>query len=517
MSWHKCLVRSLVFAVLAGVGAAVWTYLHWTDPSVVRRHTIAQLEAHFPGATVHVDSARLRLLGGVSLTEARLVRRDQAGPDDVLYVPEAIIYHDKEQILDGTFAIRRLELHRPRLRIVRDRYGRWNVSGILGPTPPDEPLPTIVIEHGTLIIEDHLGAPDLMPLELKDVNLTMVNDPVPMLDFDAHCSSDVLGPLQVHAAWDRVSEALTTALELRGTTISPALVQRLSAYCPAVAPHLQKLEGRVHGQASMQYQPGSCHPFTYHVSGQLTGGKLQHPLLPLALEDVAAQVRCDDGRTTLDSLTARSGSMRLRLEGNAETPSAESDLAGTLTIEKVNLTPELLKRLPDPMPEIQEDYDPTGSVDVNVRFARRAGQWQRTSVVRATDATARSLFFPYRMKHLQGTIENEVDPARQLNLKRFDLVGQASGGRPVHIKGEATGFAPHIAIAVDIWGDNLPLDDQVRAALTRKCRAVADSFHPSGRADFAGRLTATSVPITSRSNSTMPPSTTTSFPIPWRT
>src|SRR5262249_52818239 len=158
--------------------------------------------------------------------------------------------------------------------------------------------------------------------------------------------------------------------------------------------------------------------------------------------------------TTLDALTACSGTTLFHLDGSAEAPSRDSDLAGTLSVKKLNLTRDLLLRLPDPLPEIQQDYDPTGLVDVSVRFARHAGKWQRTSVVIGIDASARSVFFPYRVEHLTGTIEHELDQARKLNLKRFNLVGQA-GAQPIHVKGDASGFMPHVSINVDVWGDNV--------------------------------------------------------------
>jgi len=126
-------------------------------------------------------------------------------------------------------------------------------------------------------------------------------------------------------------------------------------------------------------------------------------------------------------------------------------------------------------------------MDLSVQFSRHDGQWQRHSVVRAADATTSCVFFPYRVEHLQGTIENEVDPVRNLNVKRFDLVGQA-GQRPLHIKGEAHGFAPHIAIDVDVWGDNIPLDAKLQTALPEKCQKLADSFRPAGFADFVAHI-----------------------------
>jgi hypothetical protein len=263
--------------VLGGLALTAWLYLHWTDPVVVRQQVIAQLEAHFPGATVHVDTARLRLLGGVSLTDLRLVRRDNPELGDVLYVPEAIIYPDKEQFLQGTFAIRKIELSRPRLHVIRGQDGRWNTSDIIGPTNPEEPLPTIVMEQGTILVEDCLRAPDQTLVEIKGVSVTMLNDPLPTLDISARGNSDLLGPLQAHAVWQRASEAITVSFDTRETPFGPALVQRLAAYCSDLGEHLRQLQGVSRLHAVFSRLPGSDQPWGHHVHWQLSQGKLSHP------------------------------------------------------------------------------------------------------------------------------------------------------------------------------------------------------------------------------------------------
>jgi O-antigen ligase len=60
MAWRKWVVRGLVFAIAAAIGAGVVAYQHWTDPAEVRRQVLGQLAARFPGANVTVESARLR-------------------------------------------------------------------------------------------------------------------------------------------------------------------------------------------------------------------------------------------------------------------------------------------------------------------------------------------------------------------------------------------------------------------------------------------------------------------------
>ena len=46
------------------------------------------------------------------------------------------------------------------------------------------------------------------------------------------------------------------------------------------------------------------------------------------------------------------------------------------------------------------------------------------------------------------------------------------------------GAKPRMAVNLDIWGDDLPLDDKLLNALPPKYYPVAHSFHPAGKGDF---------------------------------
>ena len=96
MSWRKWLVRGVVFFVTAGLVAAGFAYQHWTNPEAVRQQVIAKLGALLVGANVRLESAQLRLLGGISITDLRLTRKDDPTHAELAYIPSAIIYHDKE-------------------------------------------------------------------------------------------------------------------------------------------------------------------------------------------------------------------------------------------------------------------------------------------------------------------------------------------------------------------------------------------------------------------------------------
>src|SRR5262249_59428671 len=72
MVWRKWVVRGLVFCALGGLtlGAALYQYL--TNPEAVRRQVLARLRSDLVGVHVSLDSARLRLFGGIAVQELRL-------------------------------------------------------------------------------------------------------------------------------------------------------------------------------------------------------------------------------------------------------------------------------------------------------------------------------------------------------------------------------------------------------------------------------------------------------------
>src|SRR5436305_11619750 len=148
------LFRWLAVLWVGSLAAAVGVYYYWTNPAVVRHQVMAQLRKTFVGAEVELGSARFRLLGGITFTNLSLYRRDDAGQMPFLHVPAGVIYHDKEALAEGRLAVRKLHLDRPRLTVARGPNGDWNLVGVLGPVAPDVPVPTVVIEQGTVVFED---------------------------------------------------------------------------------------------------------------------------------------------------------------------------------------------------------------------------------------------------------------------------------------------------------------------------------------------------------------------------
>jgi hypothetical protein len=489
-TWRKWFVRGLALAIVASAGVGVYMYQRYTNPEQVRSQVLDKLGEQFPGAVVNVESARLRLLGGISVEEFRLTRREDPEQTEFLHVPSAILYHDKESLLDGHFDILKMELQRPRIRLIRSADGNWNISGILGPSHPDQPVPTLVIKQGTVILEDHRLGEGAPPLEIKDVNLTMVNDPVSTLTITGSGSCDVLGNIQLTGTVYRGNNEATFNIEAPSIPVGPPLIQRLYPFAPDFVIHARFLEGIGRLQAEVRYQPDSERQFSHDIHFRLTKGKFHHALLPLPLENMDASVRINNGQVTLDHCTAHSGPTSLKvsfkelfIEGDRRWEQRFRELDAK--IERLPMTKEIMDRAN--LGKFWDDYSPSGEANVTLSLRRdQAGGWHKHCVVQPLDAQAVPRCFPFPFDHISGVLEQE-DGSDSPGSFKLNLVGKA-GLRPVFVQGFVKGTAPDHEVDLTIWGDDVALTKQLEEALPERYQALARSFKPTGKGSFKTTL-----------------------------
>jgi hypothetical protein len=488
---RKWVVRGVVFAVLAGLAAAAVLYQRWTNPAATRRQVIARLTAEFQGVRVRLDSARLRLLGGIALNDLRLSRTVGSDPGEFLSVPSAILYHDKERLLDGKLCLRKVELYRPRLHIERGPGGRWNLAGLVRPETTGEPLPTLVIHQGTIILEDRKNAPDAPPLELHDVDLTLVDDPGAALAFEGTAISDLAGAVQFRGTRQRASDETTLNVAAPAVRIDPGLIQRVAAYNAAWAAHARELRGLARLDADLVFRPDADPDWSYDVRCKLTEGRFSHARLPLPLDHLAVEARCVDGRIPTIALSARSGAAEIRLAARDVLPSGGPALetwmdALELHVHHLTVTPAVFAPLPEEVKDFNALYHPTGLASVDFTFDKPSpGRWRKRIHVVAEDVRGSYEKFHYPLEHVTGTLDAAVSSDRD-DLISVDLAGRAAG-QSVWLRGQVFGGHP-CGVLLDLWGKNLPLDETLIEALPRKYQALARSFHPSGRGDFKARI-----------------------------
>jgi len=495
MTWRKVVVRGLVFTVAVAIGAGAVAYQHWTDPAEVRRHLLRQLSARFPGATITADSARLRLLGGIVVSEVRMTRRDDADMLNFLYVPTAIIYHDKERLLDGRFSIRKMELDRPRFHVLRDEEGRWNLAGLLAPPDPSERIPTILIKQGTIIVEDRRahGSP---PLEIKDVSLTIINDPEQTVTFEGSGVSSVTGPVQMSGSWQRDGGQASLTVDATVVPVGPVLVQRLAGVCPELGTHAEDLTGSGNLHATLDFRPESARPWEHDVTFTLTGGRFSHKQFPLTVEGITASLHCVNGHISKAEARGHAGATAVHVTVDditlplgctgPESCCTLEDLFQKLeiTIDNIPVTEELFKRLPEKAHTFNTDYSPSGPLNIRYLLWHDGAKGLRKRVTLSPDRMSACFKgFKYPVERITGTLIHNSGGGEPDRLN-VDLVGYASN-QPVGVKVVLTGTRPELSAVIDVQGKNIPLDEKLLDALPEaKHKTLAASFHPTGLADF---------------------------------
>jgi hypothetical protein len=511
MTWRKWMVRGLVYGVLGGIAAAAVLYQLWTNPTATRRQVLRQLEKTFVGAHVSLESARLRLLGGISFSELRMARRDDLDKSDFLYVPAGVIYHDKERLANGDLAVRKVELQRARLRLVRDRDGRWNVAELCGPSNLNERVPTLVFQQATVTLEDHTTPLAGPLLEIKEVNLTLINDPLPTLTVEGGGVTDAAGPVRLSGKIQRASGDLTFDLDAPAIPVGPALVQRLAAVAPDAAAHVQNLRGEGRVKATVTRRPAAPRPFGYDATLTLTRGEFSHARVPWALHDVEATARVVNGSVPSVHVAARSGPSRFDLTLKDLTlpkdlvagdggPSL-NDLARELdvTCEHVPVNDALFTYLPESMQSFKADYSPSGFLTATHTYRREeSGRWHKRWLLTAEDMRASYHLFRYGVERITGTADIEYDNDL-LPVVKLDLHGY-TGDRPVTLKGTVQAAPAHCGVAIDIEAERVPLDRKllealpepskqvVRQFLPEKSRKEGAEFRPMGLGDFKVQL-----------------------------
>ena len=497
-SW---LIRGLILAGVAAFAALAWVASSWVSPDRVREKVVGTLSEQFDDVDVHVSSARMRILGGIAVTDLRLTRRGDPPDRPFLSVPNAILFHDKEQLNRGRLVIRKVELENPTIRIDRSADGKWNVAEVVKPGPADKPIPTFVVKGATVIVTDHApGA--LPPATFTDVQGTLLNDPLPTLTVQAGGASKPFGPVNVRGRLNRINNHLSLSVELAEFPVGATVISTAQRFAPEAAPHLARLTAVANVKADLTYAPEATPQWRHDVKFDVKGARFEHPDLPWPIEKIAATVRSVDGRVKVDDATAQVGTAKLRvsLETRPDAPPVaavpgEDPLRRIedrlqkldLAVTGVPLDDSLFDRLPEKLKKGRRMFSPTGEVDLAYKFAREGAGWKRELEVRPKQGGMTYEKFRYPVSDVRGLVKRVSTHAGGESTS-IDLVGTAAG-QLVTVKGRIDGDGDDPAITLRVTGTNVPVDDQLYAAFPPKYAKIVREFRASGRGDFVAEIT----------------------------
>lgn len=508
-SW---LIRGLILVGVAALAALAWVANSWISPDRVREKVVGTLSEQFEGVDVHVGSARMRILGGIAVTDLRLTRRGDPPDRPFLSVPNAILYHDKEQLNRGVLTIKKVEMDGPVLRIERFADGKWNVAEVTKPpTTADKPVPTFVVKNGTVEVIDRTpGA--LPPVTLTDVQLTLLNDPLPTLTVQASAAAKGYGPVNVRGRLNRINNHLSLSAEMAEVPLDTAAVPAAQRFAPELAVHLAKLKAVASIKADVTYAPDMVPQWHHDVRFEVKDARFEHPELPWPIEKITATVRSIDGRVKVEDATAQVGAAKVKVSLETRTDVANMGAQPTerrearpteqdpftrvedavqrieVTAFGIALDNSLFDRLPDKIKRGREMFSPTGNVDLGYKFTREGTGWRREIEVRPKQSTMTYEKFRYPVSDVRGVVKRTITNAGN-PVTTVDLVGTASG-QPVTVKGRIEGDGDDPAISLRVVAQNVPLDEKLYSALPPKSAALVRQFRASGRGElFVAEIT----------------------------
>ena len=500
MAARKGLVRLVrVACVLAALGYGGWyAYDELFKPGEIKRRVIEELSARFEGVDVEVGSAHLRpFLGGVNVSDLKLIRRDDPTHTPFLHVPSAVIWYDKA---DFAHRLRpaKIELEDARLHVVRNAKGQWNVQDICKPGPEGEQSPVFVLRKAHVeIVDEKQGSTAV--LDLQELDVTVINDPVNVFTYEARGKASPIGPFQARGRFEKGVGAAGT-LDLSSIALGEPLARLIGLAAPEAVEPLQSVAGTAACRTRWTWKPDRKPPLSYDTEFELRDGKCNGPNLPAPIDQLAVKARVRDGELTVESLTGRLGgsglNVKLELDALKPDPDAKLVMLSAVDLEdrvrrlEVTLTdlqvgPELFDKLPPKFAAVRDMFAPSGLADATYEQRRDKGLLKKKCVFRPKGMAAKYRGFPYPLDRIRGTVEATLDDELPPRYE-VDLVGEGNG-KAISLKGTVVG-GPERDVDMLLTGSDIVLDKTLIDALPDQYPALIHRLQPTATGDFTAKI-----------------------------
>jgi hypothetical protein len=500
MAARKGLARLVrVCCLLAALGYGGWyAYDEMFKPGEIRRRVQEELTARFEGVDVEVGSARLRpFLGGVNVSDLKLIRRDDPTRTPFLHVPNAIIWLDKADF-SRRLTPGKIELEDAHLRLVRDAAGKWNIEGIAKPTPAGEQAPILLLKKMRVeVVDQKMGSSAV--LDIQEMDVTVINDPATVYTFEAKGKANPIGPFNARGRFE-AGVGASGNLDFSTIAINDDLARMIGLAAPEAVEYMKTISGTASCRTRWTWKPGRQPPLSYDTEFELRNGRCNYAALPCPIEELAVKSHVRDGDLTVESLTGKLGNSGLNVKFEVDAPSPDPKvplvlLSGTdledrlrrleVTVSDLVVGPELFERLPPKFAEMRAMFAPSGPADVTFVQSRDNGRLHKRAVFRPKNMSGNYRGFPYPVDRIRGTIEAALDddvPHRY----EVDLVGEGNG-KPVTLKGRVVGGADR-EVDLVLTGSDIVLDKQLIDALPDEYPNFVRRLHPTATGDFSAKI-----------------------------
>jgi hypothetical protein len=520
----------LVLLVATGVGL----YWHFTSDAKVQGYAEQYLTQMF-GTGVKIGHATFNFRDGLVLDKFRLMA--PAPFDEPLLVADRVtLVIDPTSLLSLKPDVTEIVVRRPEINLVLWDEKIWNFQALIqqkpaGPAPRLRPVFTI--DDGSVHIKRKIAGETVYEqrVRMSGLLLPSENDPH-MFRFQTEVSTHFQtapgaknAPAEpskdVHlTVASGLLDGRTGSLSLEGQASNVQLTPELYASLPREA---QRVWDRFNPTGSMNLKVLFDDKQGLQLLAELTGVQftctwefedkafayidlLRAPLALLSRttglpapwvlckpsnEFTGMTGRClfTPSSLTLERIQGLLNGSPLRLGGKVtgfDAPTLAMDL--DVAAENINLAEmrPMLVNLAPHMAALYDIYSPAGQVDVAVQITREGTSesgYKAVGSMELRGVDMRYDQFQYRLERVKGRVQFDPEGFRIEGLDGHH--GQAD----VHFEGWVKNPGPQWVADVTIRGKNVPLDEDLRAALAPVQRDVYDQYTPAGTTDLDVHLT----------------------------
>ncbi len=474
---------------MAALAASPFYYRHvfYRVEEEIRSRVEAKIAQRFPHLEIHVQSARLAN-DGIEVRGVSLIEPNVQGPQPELAYLDAVFLNcrtDLKELATGEPRITGIKLVRPVLRATRRPDGRFSLEKLRPVSLAGSPLPQVTIDGGIVEVFDPLKNPS-STFTLRDVHVSLrpADGSSGPLSMNGYFLGDHLQRAEFTGTLDPATSKWTMSGSIDGLQISRELRDAL----PGPIDGSLELLKSVHAPASLSFRAthDGVEPLPqFEVNGTVKGGRVDDPLLPYPLTDLAGKIHCDNNGFRIRDVSAHHGPTTWTIsQFDQHGYGAGKPCVLRASGRQVRLDRRWRDTLSKEYRKHWTNYDPEGDVDVECTLSYDGQQWRPTLKLtsRNNNVSFSCYKFPYRLERGQGTLTLK-DKVLDVNLVAF------VGAQPVTLMGSFQNPGPEYTGEIKIWGEKIQFDEKLFAAILKpKSRDAIRSLNPRGTFDFRTRL-----------------------------
>lgn len=489
---HRRRRWALALALLAVV-AVVGLYAHLTSDTRVEAYAEAYL-TELVGSRVKIGHASFTAGEGLVLDDLR-VYPPEPFTEPILEAERVDLQIESPALAWMKLEVTEIVVHRPRVTLVQSEAGTWNFQAMATERPPGVRLaarPVVSLEDGVLRIRRPGPEPET-PGESRepDVHEMQIGGLVIPSETDRDAfrfQTDVTTPEVRLAVTSGTLDVRTGALAFEGQASNVALVPELYRSLPR---EVRLVWDRYQPEGSMNLKVRFDEREGLRLQATLTGVAFTfgYEGQPHAFENLTGRATISASGVRLETVQGMLDGVSVRLEGTVENFDRERlsvDLLLAATDVPLEEKRATLVGLHPNFARIYEHYDPTGRVDLTMHLVRGPAAdapLEATGAIACRDVTMTYFRFPYRLDRVRGPIEFGPEGIHIESLEGYH------GASPVQMWGVVTNPGPAWGTEFHIDARGVPLDEDLRAALTDHQRTVYDEYRAAGRADIRAVVT----------------------------